>query len=329
MTPTVSRVVEHGIDAWSSDEWRARATAWLDERLARTGDRRTGDAEQPHLEPWSTALRAPTTRGVVWLKAPGPGTAFEVGVYELLHRVARDRVLEPIAIDTERSWIALPDGGATVGDRLGGTDLVRAFESVLPQYAQLQRDAAPHADALVARGVADMRAPAMPGRFDEALDAVRARADPETYDRLAGLRPAVASWCDRLTAAPGGASIDHNDLHPHNVFLDAAGRARFFDWGDAVVAHPFASMLVALGWVRDHVEDADEHDVARLRDAYLEIWSDVGPRADLVDTLALATRVGRIARALVWHRAVGWAGDVPETFARAPLAWLTTLLDAP
>jgi hypothetical protein len=48
---------------------------WLDERLAASGIRRTGEVSQPHLRPWATALRAPTDRGPVWLKASGPETA--------------------------------------------------------------------------------------------------------------------------------------------------------------------------------------------------------------------------------------------------------------
>ena len=54
--------------------------AWLDERLAASGIRRTGEVEQPHLRPWATALRAPTDRGPVWRKAAGPETAFEVAL---------------------------------------------------------------------------------------------------------------------------------------------------------------------------------------------------------------------------------------------------------
>ena len=41
------------------------------------------------------------------MKAAGPATAFEVGLYELLHRVAPDHVLRPIATDTERAWMVL------------------------------------------------------------------------------------------------------------------------------------------------------------------------------------------------------------------------------
>jgi hypothetical protein len=281
--------------------------------------------EAPHVQPWATVLRAPTSRGVVWLKAPGPGTAFEVPLYEVLHRLAPDRVLEPIAIDVERSWILLPDGGETLHQRYEGRALIHALPDVFTQYAQLQRDLAPQVDELVALGIADHRPAAMPERFREALDAVRDRADEPTLTRLDALRDDVASWSAELADAPGPPSIDHNDVHPGNVFADG----RLFDWGDAVVAHPFASMLVGLGWVRDHIPESTESDVDRLRDAYLEVFSDLGPREELLETMDLATRLARITRSLIWQRAVEQAGDdVPDEFANAPASWLATLLTA-
>ena len=184
----------------------------------------------------------------MWLKATGPEVAFEVRLYELLVRVAPERVLTPLATDPARGWLLLPDGGPSLADR--GIDIAAA----LPVYARLQLDLAPHLEELLALGVADMRPAAMPERFEEALEAIGGD------DRVAALRPAVADWCERLAASPVPASLDHNDLHAFNVL---AGE-RFYDWGDAVVAHPFASHARArMGRYR-------RGGPRRLRDAYLE-----------------------------------------------------------
>ena len=317
------------MEVWSSSGWRAQAVAWLDEQLAAAGIVRTGEVEQLHLRPWATALRASTTRGPVWLKAAGPGTAFEVGLYELLQRVAGHRVLTPLATDVERGWLVLPDGGVPLGGRLSGADLAEAMAEVLPQYGQLQRDLAPHAGRLLDLGLADMRPAAMPRRFEEALDAVgeyverRGNArDRVTRRRLGAMGEQVAAWCEQLAAAPGPPSVDHNDLHPWNILLDAGGRARFYDWGDSVVAHPFASMLVPLGMAREDRR-------LRLRDAYLEPFGDLAPHAELVETLELACRVAKIARALTWHRAVSALDgeQAADEWAGAPLECLASLLD--
>jgi hypothetical protein len=328
-----------GIEVWSSASWRALAVSWLDEQLAAAGIRRTGQVDQPHLRPWATALTAPTSHGRVWLKATGPATAFEVGLYQLLERVAPDHVLTPIAADTTRGWILLPDGGPPLGDRLTGGDLVDAMVAALLQYGQLQRDLAPHADALLALGVTDMRAAIMPTRFEEALEAVGrsvqrrgGAAEQATWQRVAAMRDRYAGWCWRLAAAPGSPSLDHNDLHPWNILVaeaDGAGQARFYDWGDSVVAHPFVSMLVPLGFTRDHLGVGDDApELLRLRDAYLEPFGDLAPHAELVAALELACRVGKVARTLTWNRTVGALGDEEASgFADAPLRELGSLLE--
>jgi Phosphotransferase enzyme family len=338
-TPAKRAGPDHGTgsDLWSSASWRDLAVSWLDEQLAAAGIERTGEVEQPHLRPWGTVLKAPSTHGPVWLKAAGPATAFEVGLYQLVQRVAPDHVLSPIAADAVRGWIVLPDGGTPIGEGLTGTELCDAMAIALPQYGQLQRDLAPHADNLLALGVADMRAPVMPSRFEEALQAIGGYverrgtpADKATYMQVAAAGETVTSWCDQLAALPGSPSIDHNDLHPWNIFLTRAGQARFYDWGDSVVAHPFSSMLVALGYMQFYALEVDRDDpqILRLRDAYLEVFSDLAPHAELVEALELACRVGKIARALTWERSVRALGhDSDEEFASAPLKSLGSLLD--
>ena len=200
--------------------------------------------------------------------------------------------------------------------------LAAALCEVLPQYAELQRALAPRAGAILALGAPDMRPEVMPERFEEAMEVTARQAGrSDVHVRLAAHREAVAEWCVRLAQSPGPISLDHNDLHAWNVL--GAGTFRFFDWGDSVVAHPFASMLLPLTDLRNR---ADEDAGLRLRDAYLEAWSDLAPHAELVATLELAVRVGWIARAHTWLRAVGDATE--ERWATAPLQSLAMTLDA-
>jgi hypothetical protein len=260
------------------------------------------------------------------LKAAAPGTAFEVGLYELLARVAPDRVLTPIATDVERGWIVLPDGGPTLGDRLAGAELVDGLGDALVRYGQLQVELAPHLDELLGLGVADMRPAEMPARFEQALDVTAGAMDRETHRRVAAMRPSVEAWCERLAASSVPASLDHNDLHPWNVLAGA----RFYDWGDSVVAHPFAAMLVPLGMIRDLLEAGlDDPRLLRIRDAYLEAFTT--PGEDLASTLEVACRIAKIARVLTWDRALRSARDEGEDidpdFVDAPVETLASLLD--
>jgi hypothetical protein len=302
---------------WTSDEWLAGTREWLDEQLTAAGIKRTGELTQPRVRAWGTVLRADTTAGPVWLKAPGQATAFEVPLYGLLAAVASRWVLDPIAIDVERGLLLLPDGGPTLRAELGDGDLSEAMTRVLPQYAELQVELMPHADYLLVAGVTDMRPAVMPQRLEEALEATSRYSDEEAYKWVAGQRSEYAARCADL---PERASLDHNDLHTNNILGRPDARVRFYDWGDSVLAHPFSSMLVALSSLIQHLGVApDDPLVLRPRDAYLEVFGDP---AELLAELELACWIGKVARALVWQRALH--GD-PGEFARAPLETLWSL----
>ena len=170
----------------------------------------------------------------------------------------------------------------------------------------------------------------MPTRFDEALETVAGfvadrgdARDHETLRNVAALQELYGSWCERLAAAVGAASVDHNDLHPWNMLvprLDRPDEVRFYDWGDAVIAHPFACTLVPLGWTQHRLASSlDDPDLLGIRDAYLKVFSDLAPHAELAATLEAACRVGKVARALTWARAVAQSDPDESTITtRAP-----------
>jgi hypothetical protein len=331
----------------SQPAWFADAVEWLDGELAARGQRRKGDLSVVRARPWGTVLQAETTLGPVWFKACAPATAFEVPLYVMARRVAPAHVLEPVAVDVDRSWVVLPDGGPLLADE-PDRDLVMArLLDVLPRYAELQIAFAGHVEELLTIGLTDMGPSRLPERFEQALEVVSAYLDRRgdegeraTYAGLVDLRPRVVEWSSRLASMPGGLSLDHNDLHAWNVFyaerdggdggVGGVGGVdvRFYDWGDAVVAHPFASMMIGLGWLTGmwQVDRADPR-LVRARDAYLEPFAVLGPHAELVETMELSCRLGEIARALVWARALGEYGEqAPDSFQTAPLEHLSGLL---
>ena len=327
---------QRGVETWSSPAFLDDVTAWIDQVLGGRGSERTGDAELSRVRHWGAVVRAPSSEGTVWLKAPADATLFELGIYDVLAGAAPERILEPLAIDRERGWVLLPDGGEPVGDRLSGDQRVTAMVAAMPRYAELQIALIPHADELVALGVDDMRAARMPARFEQAVDAIRERFEPDTPDsdraglaRIEAERDNYVALCRELEQAPVPASLDHNDLHHENVIFGPGGDAadaRFYDWGDAVVAHPFSSLLM----VRFNAAD-DPARIEQLRDAYLEPFSGFGTHAELVAAVELACRVGKVARALTWLRATSAIRPGDETrdyFRRAPLESLSGVLDA-
>ncbi|WP_028476811.1 phosphotransferase [Nocardia sp. CNY236] len=331
---------DYGIAVWSTERWRAAAVEWAELQLGVAGIRRTGPATQPHLRPWGTVLQIPTTGGTYWLKAPGPLTTFEIGLYEVFSEVCPDRTLTALASDTRRGLLLLPDGGPVLGDRLQGEDLVQALTEALPRYACLQRDLSAHVPRLLEVGVADMRPERMPDRLTEALHTVGAyierhgeRADRQTLADITAMRDEFGSWCAELGDSRVPASLDHGDLHLWNIFestATAGGRTAFYDWGDSVVTHPFASMLVGIGTVRQFLEVGDDDPaVLRVRDAYLDAFTDLAPRETLLRELDLACRLAKVSRALTWDRSLQAQGyDEAGRFGRAPLDSLEALLNS-
>jgi len=67
-------------------------------------------------------------------------------------------------------------------------------------------------------------------------------------------------------------TVQHDDLHDGNVFT-RDGRTMLIDWGDAVFAHPFGTLLVTRGVLAAQLEvTADDAQLRRVTDAYLEAW---------------------------------------------------------
>ncbi len=226
---------------------------------------------------WGTVVRLQAAGRVVWAKACADAFGHEPALTALIARVAPGHVLDPLAVDAERAWLLTPDGGVPL--REGGPAAVGEWEALLVGYAELQRELVPRVDELLALRVEDLR----PARLGEAHERICAElGDP----RLPPLAPVVAEVAAVLDEH-GLVTLEHNDLHLGNV-LRRDG-LRIFDWGDAVVGHPWAA-LDALRRVPEHAE--------HLQAAYLEVWG-LSPSPEL---LRAALMFARLAKLDVWSR---------------------------
>lgn len=312
---------------WTDPSWLATVQEWAETRLAEARRTVTGPWEQPHAMPWSTTLRVPTTAGHVWLKANGPGTAFEPRLVEELSRLS-PLVPAPLAVDVERAWTLLPDAGERLRDRPGDEPPYQEWEQVLAAYAELQRAAAPQVNRLVFLGVPETRPEGLPGLLDGVLaePAVTRELDHGGLHRLRSLRGPYGEWCAELAAGGVPATIQHDDLHDGNVLRSAEG-LRVIDWGDTAIAHPFSTLLVTLRSIAHRWDLVpDDPGLLRLRDAYLEPWTADHSAADLRRLARLAVAVAPVARALAWRRAlVGVEGDARAEWWPSVPGWLEEL----
>jgi Phosphotransferase enzyme family len=229
-------------------------------------------------------LRAPTPDGPVWFKASARALAFDGPVTAALARIRPDAVLAPLALDVERGWLLLPDGGETLRQVRERESHPRRWIEAFALYAELQVAAASQADELIGLGLPDQRLARIP-----------------ELARDLGVDDAEA-LCRELAAYEIPASVQHDDFHDANVFVTDGGY-RIFDWGDACASHPFCSLTVGLRafayWLG---LDAQDPDVQRARDAYLELWDSFASRKELREASVLAERLGMLVRALTYRR---------------------------
>ncbi|MGE5273633.1 MAG: phosphotransferase [Verrucomicrobiota bacterium] len=296
---------------WVQAEWLSEAIGWIRARLAERHVEPAGEIDQPHVRWWSTALRVPTSEGVLWFKANASAHAFEAGLLAILARLTPGHVPEPVALDADRGWLLMRDGGERLRELVRSSRDLHHWQSLLPEYAQLQLALAPHVDDLLAAAVPDERLAVLPAQLGAVLDDPEACMvgreqgfTPEEHEQLRALVPDYAGRCSHLAAFGIPETLQHDDLHDGNVFVHD-GRYLFFDWGDSCVSHPFHSLVVTMRQLVHRLGlPPGGPDIVRLRDAYLEPFGSYGSRAELVEAAELAHFTGTGARALSWHRFV-------------------------
>jgi hypothetical protein len=262
---------------------------------------------------WSTVLRVPTDQGDVWFKAAIPSLAHDVAVTLALAQLRPDAVLGPLAVDHERAWMLLPDGGERLREVLALEKHPRRWYDILPLYADVQIAATPVVDALVESGLPDLRLARLP-ELAERLGAELGSEGPGRA-RMSGL-------CEELAAFRIAETIQHDDLHDGNVFVRPDGY-RIFDWGDSVAAHPFMSLVVCLRGIAHRFELTEgDPDLERLRDVYLAAWSTDRSHEALTRAAELAAPLGMLCRAASWWHL---GSNLPESergeYAEAGREW--------
>jgi hypothetical protein len=311
---------------WADPAWFPAAEAWLKSTVDATGGALTGAVEQHKVWELSCVLRAPTTRGDVYLKATIDSPLFvaEAVVTALLAELFPEHVPTPLAVDRERGWIATPDFGPEVGWEAP----VPVREEALRQYAELQKASVRHVDALLAAGCVDRRPAWLAGQLPTwfAEDMTRHWAPPELARGLAAATPRLVELCRELAGSALPETLLHGDMHMANAARRPGGGYLFFDWTDAGVGHPFIDMIAI-------AQEDDEASRDALRETYLTQWADVASRTELDRAWAVAEVLAHANQAIS-YMSIGLSLCTDESGAPHPLfasytgRWLRTVLGA-
>ncbi len=292
---------------------------WAEARLAEQGALQTGPAEAARIVPWSSVYRIPTADGPAWAKENWEGARYEARLVGLLARHAPRNVQHPLALEARRGWMLFADGGPTMDAFAPHSTAFESWIDALCEYAGVQRRMEAHVPAMLNGGVPDRRPERLPELFEAIVAARDALAVGEDgglseaeWSDLKGLVPRVHEWCGQLAGDGIPPTVQHDDLKEENVFVKDG--YRLFDWGEAVVAHPFTSLLSAL----DMTERAfglppEDSGLRRVRDAYLSAW-DLEPEF-LVEQAEVALLTGILIRATALLHS-------PEGVRRTAHEWL-------
>jgi hypothetical protein len=244
-------------------------------------------------------------------------------------------VPSPLALDTERGWMLLPDAGVSLADTLKSDKDIRHWEAALRNYGALQFTLNTRTQSLLAVGIPDQRPKIMHLHLEEMLtDSSLLRLGKpggltrESYQALYRMLPKFLTWCEELSESGIRPTVQHDDLHAANIFVKDT-KFTFIDWADACISHPFCSLVYPRRAVMETFGLAPEDRAARrVWDAYLEPWSSLHDVRTLLQITGVALRVACVGRALAWHRALtGVERHRLMTYQAAPEArWLAHLL---
>jgi hypothetical protein len=270
-----------------------------------------------------------------------PSFRHEIALTAALYRWRPDSIPAVLRSDAGRGWMLIISGGETLRQafqRQGARPEAPTIDSWRPItafYARLQIDLAAHVDELLALGAPDRRLKRLPDLYRDLLAEKEwlliDQADGLTaaeYERLLAATPEVDLLCRKLAAYGIPMSLHHNDLHDANIFY-GDGQARFFDWGDSSVAHPFFSLRTVFVSIENTfgLPEGDPF-FASLAQDYLRPWAALTPETDLTYAFGLAQRLWALSTAIKYKTQTRWLPAWRKEVAHAVPGSLQEFLEA-
>jgi hypothetical protein len=322
---------------WYNAEWLREVHTWIDLQTSELGYEVTGQITQPHVRPWATALRVPTDRGLLWFKATTPALAHESAITQALSGWTSGLTPRVLAADVNRNWLLMEHGGERLRKYIEeGGDRARVRE-MASAYAGLQKSLVDRVDAMLKLGTPDCRLATFPAHYARLLeDGPLLRVGEEEgltevqLARLQDLVPTVEAIASELASDGIPETLQHDDLHLGNVFVDG-DQTVIFDWGDSSISHPFFSLVVMRrATASDFDVEEESAEIQEVRSAYLNAWDLPLSHDECIRACLLADALGRISRALTWARLLpGMEEPHRSQYITAVAGWLQEFLESP
>jgi aminoglycoside phosphotransferase (APT) family kinase protein len=277
---------------WFATSWYDEVEAWVDDRLAALGRRRTGPSEPVKVWSMSAVLKIPSDPDPVWLKAACRHFHAEPALTRLVSQMLPAHTPSVIATDDERGW--------TLTEHMAGADEEAVPEGIGPPAARiaaaLQLRSLEHLPEISAAGVPVRDLTATRHGFDEILaaSAELVQLTPDEVAAAQAARPTVHALLEELDSLGIPDTLVHGDLHSGNVAQDGDSLL-LYDWSDASVSHPFLDVVLLGSRLSD-----DEREATLA--AYAEVWRAAYPLLDTTRALALAEHANTIYQMVTFEQ---------------------------
>ena len=286
--------------------------AWALEWLEARGEEPAAPAAPFTDRPWAAVYRVDCRRAPFYLKIPRPAFAVEASLQAMLAHDPAVPVVGVLARHPGSGAFLMGDAGEPLRSTFPVDGDLAPLAAMMPQYAGLQVSAASMVPRLLGMGLPDWR----PSRLADAFAGMLATlGDGETglaadeLARLPGTLGFLRDTCARLDLAGGlPPTLDHGDFGDGNIFV-SGGVALVADWGEAVVGHPFLSVvnLVSNFRRRHGAQPAGRMDAA-VR-AYLARWEGHASPDDIGTAMGIAGCLHPVRYALGFHRVWSACGE--------------------
>jgi hypothetical protein len=315
---------------WVQQGWFDDAAAWIQAQLAQLHIHALGPLVQERVWALSCVMRVATSIGAVYFKAVPPFMTQEAVAMHEVSRQYPDLLPAPLAVDTERGWLLMPDFG---GDSLLRVPDLRRWQAALRRCAHMHVEQARYVNEWLARGIPDRRLPRMVQLTEPLMtlaSSLLAGGPPglsaEEIEGLHALPLRLHLRCARLATYGIPPTLVHGDLGG-NILVHGE-RYTFFDWTDVCITHPFFELTTLLDTVfDDSVLQLEAHGRTQLRDAYLEPWTVYAPMERLVEAFEVSTPLGALHQAMsyMWIL-MNVAEDARWELERGLVMWLRRVL---
>lgn len=278
---------------WAQAGWFQVASAWMREQLTHHNYVLTSPTVQVKSWGISCILKTSTNRGDIYFKVASSLPLFgnEPKVQQAISKHYPDCVPAPIAIEPEQRWMLMQDFGAELRDM----PTLERWVTATRRFGELQVQAVPLVDELLAAGCLDRRLNVLSEQIDPLLndEEIVALLSAEEIAQLRALAPRLKTMCDELAGFNVPYSLNHGDLHSGNITGETL---QFFDWTDACIAHPFLDLSTVVSEVEQTALEGRES----VLEIYLNLWTAYEPIEHLRVMGQLAYPLG------VLHQAVSY-----------------------